>query len=110
MFSVTNNLATMSNNRRIFRNSREDDPEAYVRGWASTGTPGEEAKFFYFRDHLAGEAQMWPKSISWNTEFETLCTLFLRRLQGRMSSIAHIKTLAKEVYREGSFLAYLDKM
>nr|ABE26655.1 pol polyprotein [Nosema bombycis] len=116
MFSETrceaNSLATVAN-KRVFRSNREDDPDgfiAYVKGWASVGSPGEQAKVFYFRDHLGGEAQVWAEAVPWETGFEALCEAFLRRFKGRMSSIAHIKTLAKETYREGSFLSYLDRM
>ncbi|KAF9758281.1 hypothetical protein NGRA_3167 [Nosema granulosis] len=113
MFSTNNNnLATVVKNR-IFRNNREDDPEAfiaYVKGVAAVSNCTEDGKIFYFRDHLSDEALVWVESIPWNTEFETLCTLFLRRFKGTMSSIIHIKKLARNIYEKGSFLSYLDQM
>ncbi|KAF9763135.1 hypothetical protein NGRA_1481 [Nosema granulosis] len=107
---VLNSLATVAN-KRLFRNSREDDPDgfvSYVKGWAVAGAPREVAKVFYFRDHLAGEAQTWVESVPWEVGFDSLCELFLKRFKWRMSSITHIKRLAREMYREGSFLSYLE--
>ncbi|KAF9752817.1 hypothetical protein NGRA_3375, partial [Nosema granulosis] len=107
-----NNLATVAN-KRIFRNNMEDDPEAfiaYIRGWEGVSGCTEEGKVFYFRDHLLDEALVWVESIPWDTEFETLCALFLRRFKGTMSSIIHIKKLARNIYEKGSFLSHLYHM
>ncbi|KAF9758249.1 Retrovirus-related Pol polyprotein from transposon [Nosema granulosis] len=111
-FSEYNSLATVQN-KRVFRNSRLDDPDAfvaYVKGWAGVNNILEEGKVFFLRDHLADEARVWAEAIPWDTTFEDLCNLFIRRFKGKMSSIQHIKTLARTTYQGGSFLAYLDQM
>ncbi|KAF9762465.1 hypothetical protein NGRA_1986 [Nosema granulosis] len=111
LFSA-NSLATVTN-KKVFRNSREDDPDAflaYVKGWAYVSNCSEEGKVFFLRDHLSGEALVWAEAIPWTTSFEELCEAFRRRFKGKMSSIIHIKSLARTTYEKGSFLAYLDQM
>lgn len=71
MFLVNNNLATGAN-KNFFRNSREDDPEAFIaciKGWAAVSNCEEAGKIFYFRDHLVDEGLVWAESIPWETEF-----------------------------------------
>ncbi|KAF9760552.1 Retrovirus-related Pol polyprotein from transposon, partial [Nosema granulosis] len=83
---------------------------AYVKGWAAVNNANEDGKVFFLRDHLADEAKIWAESIPWDTKFEELCEAFQRRFKGKMSSILHIKTLARTTYEDGSFLSYLDRM
>jgi hypothetical protein len=113
MLSLNSNSLATTQNKKIFRNSREDDPDAfisYVQGWATINSCGEEGKVFFLRDHLGGEAAVWADTIPWNVGFEELCYEFLRRFKGCKAGIMHLKSSASCKYVGGAFLAYLDAM